>query len=65
MESYLTGVTLKYGLGTVRLYPENKIIRFNALRYWRRHHKRWPAWFEAFNRFVNRIMTALFVKFFK
>lgn len=65
LESYLTGVTLKYGLGTVRLYPENKIIRFNALRYWRRHHKRWPAWFEAFNRFVNRIMTALFVKFFK
>lgn len=65
LESYLTGVTLKYGLGRVRLYPENKIIRCDALRYWRRHHRRWPRWFESFNRLVNRIMTALFVMFFK
>ena len=65
LESFLADATRKYELGTVRLYPENKIIRCDALKYWHRHHKRWPAWFEGFNRLVNRIMTFLFVMIFK
>lgn len=65
LDEYLSNALDKLQLGRVRLFPENKIIRCDALKYWHKHHKRWPAWFEAFNRFVNRIMTALFVKFFK
>ena len=55
----------RFGLGPVRLYPENKIIRADALRYWHRHHRRWPRWFEAFNHLVDKVMTWLFIHIFK
>lgn len=65
LDAYLTGSCERLGLGPVRLYPENKIIHLDVLKYWHRHRKRWPAWFERFNSFVNTIMTKLFQMLFK
>ena len=55
----------KFGLGEIKLYPENKIIRCNAMSYWHKHHKRWPAWFELVNRALNAIMKKLYMLFFR
>jgi len=61
----LTDACRQYGFGTVKLYPANKIMRLDALKYWHKHHKRWPVWLEKLNGLVDRIMTRLFVRIFK
>jgi glycosyltransferase involved in cell wall biosynthesis len=65
LEEELTEACEQYGFGPIRLYPENKIIRADALRYWYRRHRRWPRWFEAFNHMVDKMMKWLFVHIFK
>lgn len=55
----------EFELGNIHLYPENKIIRCDALKYWRLHQRRWPRWFEAFNNLINRVVKWLFVRIFK
>lgn len=65
LDKYFAEICERFGFGPVRLYPENKIIHLDVLKYWHRHHKRWPVWFERFNSFVNMVMTKLFVKLFK
>ena len=51
--------------GEIKLYPENKLIRCNAMKYWHKHHKRWPAWFELLNKGLNAIMKKLYMLFFR
>ena len=58
-------VCQSFGLGTIRLYPENKILHFDAMAYWHRRHRRWPRWFEAVNSLCDRIIKWLYVKFFR
>lgn len=65
LDAELTAACKQYGLGPIRLYPANKLIRADALRWWHRHHRRWPRWFEALNRLADRLMTWLFVRIFK
>jgi len=65
LEQEFQAVCRKYGLGEIKLYPENKIIRCNAMKYWHKHHKRWPAWFESFNRAVNSVMKTLYMLLFR
>lgn len=65
LESEYQEVCRRFNLGEIKLYPENKIIRCNAMKYWHKHHKRWPAWFEAFNRGVNSIMKTLYMLLFR
>ena len=65
LDTELTEACRRFGFGPVRLYPENKIIRADALRYWHRHHRRWPRWFEEFNHLVDKVMTWLFIHIFK
>lgn len=55
----------KFELGEIKLYPENKLIRCNAMKYWHKHHKRWPAWFESLNKGLNAIMKKLYMLFFR
>ena len=57
LDAELTAACKRFGFGPVRLFPENKIIRADALSYWHRHHRRWPRWFEDFNHFVDKVMT--------
>lgn len=64
LDDELTAACQRYGFGPVRLYPENKIVRADALRYWHRHHRRWPRWFEAFNHVVDKVMKWLFIHMF-
>ena len=58
-------VCQSFGLGTIRLYPENKILHFDAMAYWHRRHRRWPRWFEAVNLLCDRIIKWFYVKFFR
>lgn len=65
LEANYQQVCQRFELGTIRLYPENKIIHLDALRYWHRHHRRWPAWFETFNQAVNKVVKKLYVMLFR
>lgn len=58
-------VCQSFGLGTIRLYPENKILHFDAMAHWHRRHRRWPRWFETVNSLCDRIIKWLYVKFFR
>jgi glycosyltransferase involved in cell wall biosynthesis len=49
----------------VVLWPENKLLRIDYIRYWHKHHKRWPAWFEAFNHQIDRLARWVYVKVFR
>ena len=61
----ITEANRQFEFGTIRLLPANKIIRFDALKYWHKHHKRWPKWFDSLNRFTDFVVNWLFVKLFK
>lgn len=65
LDTILTQSNDRLGFGQIRLFPANKILRFDALKYWHRHHKRWPRWFDSFNRFTDKVVNWLFVKLFK
>ena len=52
-------------LGTIKLYPENKILRIDAMAHWHRRHRRWPIWFEAVNSLCDKLMKWLYVKIFR
>lgn len=65
LDAELTAACTQYGLGPIRLYPANKLIRADALHWWHRHHRRWPRWFEALNHALDKVMTWLFVRIFK
>ena len=54
-----------FSLGQIKLYPENKLIRCDAIRYWHRCHKRWPAWFESMNKGLNSFMKKLYMRLFR
>lgn len=47
------------------LYPDNKILHVDYIQFWRKHHKRWPLWFEKFNQFVDTVARWFYVKFFR
>ena len=65
LDSAYQEVCRKFSLGEIRLYPENKIIHVNAMRYWHKHHRRWPAWFERFNVVVNKLVTRAYILLFR
>lgn len=65
LEACYSDICSQLGLGCIRLYPENKIIRVDAMKHWHKTGKRWPAWFESFNHIVDTMMKFLFVKLFK
>ena len=65
LDKQLTDYCEQFGFGPIKLYPANKILRFDALKYWHRKQSRWPVWFEKFNHFTDRVMTWLFVRIFK
>ncbi|MBO7456165.1 MAG: glycosyltransferase family 2 protein [Paludibacteraceae bacterium] len=50
---------------TVRLYPENKILRTEYIRYWHKHHRRWPRWYERLNHCVDIMVKWLYIRLFR
>lgn len=47
------------------LYPENKILRIDYIKYWRKYHQRWPVWLEKFNRLIDILAKWFYIKFFR
>ena len=45
-------------------FPENKVIRIDAYRYWHRHRDRLPVWIEGLNHLVDPIARRIFVLLF-
>lgn len=54
----------QYGLA-IRLYPENKLLRIDYVKYWHHHHKRWPKWLECFNHGLDVVVKWLYVRLFR
>ena len=50
---------------TIRLYPENKLLRTEYITYWHKHHRRWPKWYEKFNHLVDIVVKWLYVKLYR
>lgn len=50
---------------TIRLYPENKLLRTEYITYWHKYHRRWPMWYEQFNHGVDRIVKWAYIKLFR
>lgn len=42
------------------LIPINKIMRTDNVAYWRRHHNRFPVWYEAIINLLNRISLSVY-----
>lgn len=61
MDAKYMPICSKYGW-TIRLYPENKILRTEYISYWHKHHHRWPEWYEKFNGMVDAIVKWCYVK---
>ncbi len=50
---------------TVKLYPENKILRIDYIAYWHKNYKRWPVWLEKLNAAMDVAVKWLYVKIFR
>lgn len=47
------------------LYPENRIIRMDYIKYYNRKHHRWPCWLQGLNHILDNIMRSLYVRFIR
>jgi len=47
------------------LWPENKLLRIDYIRYWHKHHKRWPQWLEYFNHLLDIVAKWVYVRVFR
>jgi len=46
----------------VVLYPENKLLRIDYIKYWHKYHQRWPEWLEWLNHQVDVVVKWLYVR---
>jgi glycosyltransferase involved in cell wall biosynthesis len=49
----------------IKLFPVNKLLRIDCVRYWRKNQSRLPLLLEAINGMLDVIMTFFFSKIFK
>ena len=64
LDSWIQAVLTEFRMGRIRVFPENKVIRIDAYRYWHRHRDRLPVWIEGLNHLVNPIARRIFVMLF-
>lgn len=65
VDGALTAAREKCGIPPFKLFPENKIIRIDAYRWWRRHRSRLPRMLEAVNHAADNVMNSLYRKLFR
>lgn len=49
----------------IRLFPENKLLRIDYIKYWHIHQSRWPKWLEKTNHLIDVVIKWLYVKVFR
>ena len=64
LDSWIQAVLTEFRMGRIRVFPENKVIRIDAYRYWHRHRDRLPVWIEGLNHLVDPIARRIFVLLF-
>lgn len=64
LDSWIQAVLTEFRIGRIRVFPENKVIRIDAYRYWHRHRDRLPVWIEGLNHLVDPIARRIFVLLF-
>ena len=64
LDSWIQTVLTEFRMGRIRVFPENKVIRIDAYRYWHRHRDRLPVWIEGLNHLVDPIARRIFVLLF-
>ncbi|MDO4496764.1 MAG: glycosyltransferase family 2 protein [Bacteroidales bacterium] len=47
------------------LYPENKLLRIDYIKYWNKYHERWPLWLECLNHEIDVVVKWLYVRIFR
>ena len=47
------------------LWPENKLLRIDYIKYWHRHQKRWPVWLEKLNHSIDVVAKWVYVNLFR
>ena len=60
LDSWIQAVLTEFRMGRIRVFPENKVIRIDAYRYWHRHRDRLPVWIEGLNHLVDPIARRIF-----
>lgn len=64
LDSWIQAAMAEFWMGRIRIFPDNKVIRIDAYRYWHRHHDRLPAWIEGLNHLVDPLARRIFVLLF-
>lgn len=64
LDSWIQAVLTEFRMDRIRVFPENKVIRIDAYRYWHRHRDRLPVWIEGLNHLVDPIARRIFVLLF-
>ena len=64
LDSWIQAVLTEFRMGRIRVFPENKVIRIDAYRYWHRHRDRLPVWIEGLNHLADPIARRIFVLLF-
>ena len=64
LDSWIQAALTEFRMGRIRVFPENKVIRIDAYRYWHRHRDRLPVWIEGLNHLVDPIARRIFVLLF-
>lgn len=64
LDSWIQAVLTEFRMDRIRVFPENKVIRIDAYRYWHRHRDRLPVWIEGLNHLVDPIARRILVLLF-
>ena len=64
LDSWIQAVLTEFRMGRIPVFPENKVIRIDAYRYWHRHRDRLPVLIEGLNHLVDPIARRIFVLLF-
>lgn len=64
LDEGLQAALKEFDMGNIQIYPDNKLVRVDAYKYWQRHQSRLPAWLEALSKFADTIVTSVFVSLF-
>lgn len=64
VENKLHTECVKYGFQP-RLYPDNRVLHIDYIKYWQKHHKRWPLLLEKINKGLDVFAQWFYVIFFR
>lgn len=65
VEAWCSSACEELGLGTIKLYPENKLVRADVMAHWKKSGKRPSEGFLRFNHALDKVMKGLYILLFR